>query len=753
MCPSPIPQFAHLPGHGRIELAINGGFLLRGLIASVSMAEGSAEDASQWQLLTVESNEGEDRVGPYDQLRVTHQTSCDLFITATFRCYCARPVLSMQIAATNVSQRDLFLTRLGGLHCDLPVGAVEAGFNDISACIQLDQVFYWTGHQEFHHYLRRLSSDNHRAYWTTLLAEPRGHSLVIGVGGPATGQTEISLWQHDTKIGLEVGSNLYSSLNQQRALRLPMGATHTCEPVLWVIGNDPWQTLLDYVSLVKQLLDFHPLPAYAGLFSAYGSDSDNRDPAATPLTEERIRQLTAVVDRYLQPYGLDTIKTQFRGLSSSGYERRIGSAEVAAGAATELIATIREQGWCGDGVHEDFPHGIPHHVAQLTGKGYRPALVCRPFLNIKAGTPELDEVAADLFAMTVNDWGYRYLMLDFISADYESENDALTVEEGIYRRFKAIRERLGQDIFIEACMVWPGPILGIADGYRPGHDWRGGLEHELLQIFASRYYYHGHLFQLDNEFFDPALHPFTWGSQGREGMQGSLERVRTWVSFCGLLGMSYLTGAALERVSPQRWHLFQRALPVMSGQAQPLDILEASPPRRWRRDVSSPAGLFCVLGLFNYDEEKPSQIVVRPADWHLDADTPCLFYDFWSEQVFGPAQEITLWLNPFGCRVLFAQPLPKRPALLGSTRHVAGITGLKTWEYDEQTLVLRVTVTGAPNSEERYHIWLPGNESVTQCTGAQYEIERPHLLRIAVQFGPSGYAEWALKLNRETPVL
>ena len=34
--------------------------------------------------------------------------------------------------------------------------------------------------------------------------------------------------------------------------------------------------------------------------------------------------------------------------------------------------------------------------------------------------------------------------------------------EGIRNRFQAVRDRVGPDVFIEACMVAPGPVLGIA---------------------------------------------------------------------------------------------------------------------------------------------------------------------------------------------------------------------------------------------------------------------------------------------------
>jgi hypothetical protein len=737
---------------GKIRICIND-LVLESLVGVLYFADDSVTDSSMWKMLDQHTSTEEDRIGRYKQLTVIYQTTHNLNVETVYKSYHEQPLLSVQVKVNNVGKSDLFLAKIGILRCEPPDGGLDVGFSELSECKILDQVFCWTGHRALYDYLRPLAKEKYYSYWGSLVADTCGRTLTVGIGDHATGRTEIWLREVDGKLGLEINSALSSSLDGQRKLRIPPNGSHTTEPIMLVWGDDPWQALVDYADFTSQLLDLQLKPPYSGIFSAYGSDPENNAPEKIPLTEKRIEELIAVVDEYLKPYGLDTIKTQFRGLSSSGFEQKIGADEAQTPVSDQLISTIREKGWSGDGISEDYPHGIPWHIEQLKLKGYRPALVCRPFLNIKAGTPELDQTAADLFEMTVKEWGYQYLMLDFNSADYESEVDTITVEEGFYRRFKAIRDRVGTDIFIEACMIWPGPVLGVADGFRPGHDWRGGLEHELMQAFASRYHYHGRFFQLDNEFFDPALHPFTWGEQGIEGIQASLDRVRMWVSFCGLLGMSYLGGAAMEKVSPERWHLFQRAIPVVDGSAKPLDLMESNPPQRWRRDVNTPAGSFSILGLFNYDEKRPVKKVVRPSEWGLDDNTEYLFFDFWTERVYGPTYDLPLTLEPFSCHILFVQPIPRQPIFIGSTRHVAGKTGLDEWCFNQETGELRIKVSGAQNSHERYYIWLPDNEGVTECIGADFEVERPRLIRLGVNFNSSNYKEVLLKLNKGIPVL
>jgi hypothetical protein len=739
---------------GRIALSARDGPAFEGLVGLVQFADGTTSCSSEWELGDCRESHGQDGAGKFIETLATFAAAQNLSVEVSYRLYAEGGIIVHRMQVTNVGGRDVRLSRLGALLCTPPKGRFDAGFVEPTDCRIFDQVFYWTGHREPHDYLRLLAG-RQCSYWGAMVADSSGRALYTGICGPAKGVTEIWLSRESDGLGFELGSSLYTSLDRQRPLRLPPQSSHGFEPIAILAGSDPWQTMVDYAEFVCRRLDWHPRhPPYAGLFAAYGSDPENGDPEKTPLTEGRIEDLVAVVDRYLKPYGLDTIKTQFRGLSSSGFTDRVEAGPTLEESGAALIGAIRRKGWSGEGIKEDFPHGIPWHVQRLVSKGYRPALVCRPFLNIKGGTPELDKVAADLFEMTVKEWGYRYIMFDFNSVDYQSDTDTLTVEEGIYNRFKAVRDRLGAAVFIEACMVWPGPVIGVADGFRPGHDWRGGLEFELMQIFAARYHYHGRLFQLDNEFFDPALRPFTWGTQGVEGMQGSLERVRMWASFCAVLGMSNLTGAALEKVSPERWRLFQRALPVISGQAIPVDFMRSDPPRRWTREVAAPDGRFWVLALFNYQLNAASAEVVRPPEWGLHKAPAYLFYDFWSEQLYGPAAEVPLLQNPFSCHVLFVQPVPDKPRVVGSTRHITGQCCLEKWECDERAGLLQGVFVGAPGSQERYYIWVPSGDGVLSCTGADFEIERPHLVRLTVHFGASGRKPWELRLSKgNMPVL
>lgn len=749
------PDLLHVRFGGVLEL--------KGTAGTVVLDDGRWFGPIRWSDANFRTEKGKNRCGMFERFSVSGLITEGIGVDVACCLYQQHPAVSLGMTVTNKGEDDLFLDRLILLSGRPPTGGFS-GFPKQSACCFLAQPHHWPVHFQIPDCLKTVPADETgRTHWNTVIGSKEGFSLAIGIGEAARGGAEIDFWEKEGCIGLELNSKLRSNL-KNRKLRLPTGKSYSSHQMIFVPGPNALTALNNYTDFVCRYLGlklYHP--PYAGLFAAYGNDPANCDPTVSPLGEKRLSELMQVVDRFLKPYGLNTIKTQFHGYSSSrpggGPVEKLTEKQARdPKTVAKMIGEIRKKGIAPEHYdsRRDYPHGIEWHVKRLSDKGFRPAFVCRPFYNIKAGTPILDRAASDLFEMTVKDWGYRYLMFDFISDDYDSDNDTITVEQGIYNRFRAVRKRLGPKIFLEACMVWPGPVLGVADGYRPGYDWRGGLEEYLAPIFACRYHFHGRFFQCDNEFFDPALRPFTWNAKpkGLENIMQGEERVRMWVSYNAMLGYSFLAGAALELVDADRWQIFQRAIPPRDDRAKPIDFFANNPPRYWLRQNRTAAGGLYVLGLFNWSKDASDEKPVDPVKWGLSSNGKYLFFDFWKGEVYGPTQTLPNWLAPFSCRILHVQPVTnKKPVLVGSSRHVAGPHGIENWEWLRKEKIIRGLFSGAPNSSERYWIWLPGNEGIAECRGARFEIIRPHLVCLRVNFDGSGRQSWSLKLNRKIPVV
>jgi hypothetical protein len=714
-----------------------------------------------WQMHTAQPMMGSDRCGTYTGLHVVFTIDGGLQISWQAFLYTQQPVMALQMSVTNTAVTDAYLERLVPLVADAQLGAhIDAGLHASRALVLGNGLWMDTAPQEWR--LPVPEGTWHEAFWSTGVSEREGGALIVGIGEAANTGAGIAVSRVGEALSLTLNGWLWTDLARQHPLRLHPGQSFQMQRMLLSTSAELHAGLIAYADFVKRYLNLQlHFPPYAGIFAAYGGDPAGEHPENYPLTEERIHSMRRVLDDYLLPYGLDTFKTQFAGLSSGPpgmvMRRNEWMHLDVAPAGDDLAERIYQAGFTPD-VYDsraDFPHGIEAHVRDLKRRGYRPALVCRPFLNVRSGTAAHDQLAANIFEMAVRRWGYDYLMFDFNSEDYESVDDTHTVQQGIRSRFQAIRDRVGPDIFIEACMVSPGPVLGIADGFRQACDWRGGTEPSLARQACGRYYYHGRWFQLDHEFFDPQLHSFTWVQQGVQGMLASLDRVRLWTSFGGLTGFSWLTGGVVENVSPERWDIFTRALPVLGACAKPVDLLQNDPPRLWVMNTQVAGQSYVVAGIFNWCEQ-PLAFTLDLHDLLRQAGSATsaqayLCFDFWAQHMLGPAPTLSLELPPCSCKVLFVHPQVQKPMWLGSDRHVTGAIGLRELAIGADAI--EGHCVGPAGSCQRQFFWLPENVAPATSVNASVEVSQYRVIRVGVKLNEQGDATWRVNLQSGQRIL
>ncbi|MCL5996762.1 MAG: hypothetical protein M1546_12005 [Chloroflexi bacterium] len=747
--------------NGRVDLVIapagdSPALTLTSACTGLVPASGIASFSPDWQALDVLPISGEDRCGSYKGLRIVSACDSNLQVEWNGVVYQQQPVAAVWMSVTNTASQDQYLLRLFALHADPRAGSTVHAALDPEHALILNNGLWMDTPQSTWRVPTPLD-EFHQGYWSIGLGQPGGNAIVAGIGEPASACASIGFLRHQNQLGLELGGWLWADTHE-RPLRLRPGQTFHLQRMLILTATDLHRGLIQYAGLVQRYID-RPLhfPPYAGIFSAYGSDPTGQHPEHHPLTEQRIQTMRTVVDTYLKPYGLDTFKTQFAGLSSGppgmvGRRCEWTNLDIAP-SSDGLVDRIYEAGFTPDvyDSHRDFPRGIEAHVRDLRQHGYRPALVCRPFLNIRSGPPEYDQLAADVFAMAVKRWGYEYLMFDFNSDDYESADDTHTMAQGIRSRFQAVRDCVGPKVFIEACMVSPGPVLGIADGFRHACDWRGGIETQLVRQACTRYYYHQRWFQLDHEFFDPQLFPFTWVDQGELGMAASLDRVRMWTSFGALTGFSWLTGGVVENVSPARWGIFTRALPVYGPCARPVDLLQNDPPSIWLLDAQAAGQPHQVLGLFNWAQQ-PRTLSLAPADIGIDPGDH-LWFDFWEQRLLGPSHAVDVELPPYSCKVFIITAAHAQPTWVGTDRHVTGAIGLEHFSYDPLTDKLSGECSGPAGTRQHHYVYLPPALTPVSGAGASFELPQHRLMQVIVAVDASGRKAWHIQLQRGRHIL
>jgi len=535
---------------------------------------------------------------------------------------------------------------------------------------------YWFGVQP----MQRLDeADQAGPWWFTALGDRESRrGLAMGVDEAANVETRFRFRRVGEAIEWEAVGDC--SPTGRRPLRMPPGASLQANRLSFVYRDNVFEALEAYADHVKLANGIQLHPAYGGLFTGYSSDPELE--TVVRLDEGRVDTLLGIVREKLQPYGLDTIKIEFEPY---------GSPNILDPEAYKMA--------------EYFPDGAKALADHLRGQGFRPALQSRTFLYVRAGEPDEGEKVRAMYQRFTREWGFEYLMLDFNHTDLVNLDDTRPRTQCFRDRFRMIREAVGPDVFIEACMIAPGPVIGLADGFRPSHDFRAGNESSILPGFVNRYFLHGRVFQLDTEFYDVALWPFAWTDPP---YASSLENVRSWTGLCGMLGYSVLGGGCIERTTDERFAIFTRTFPPTGRAARPLDLLADPLPAQYALEMTQGERRWWVIGLFNWSEDDSRDVTIDLARAGLDGGRAYAAFDFYQERYVGAASgQVARRLAPGSCCILHLTPTDTLPVVIGSDRHVTGAYVCDGVELDAEQSELTGTIGTMGDREASVFVLLP----------------------------------------------
>jgi len=561
---------------------------------------------------------------------------------------------------------------------------------------------YWFAVQE----MQRLDqTDQAGPWWFTALADRETkRALAMGVAEAATVETRFHFRREGEHLDWAAVGDC--SPTDGKALRIPAGQTFRPNRLCFCYRDNVFEALEAYASHVRDANHLRLPRPYAGLFTGYSSDPDLK--TVIRLNERRVDALLAIVRGKLQPFGLDTIKIEFQPYGSPDL--------------------LNPEAYA---MEDYFPGGARALTRRLREQGFRPALQSRTFAYVKAGEPDEAAKVKALYERFTREWGFEYLMLDFNHTDLVNPDDTRPRTQCFRDRFRMIREAVGPDVFIEACMIAPGPVIGLADGFRTSHDFRGGNENAILPGFVNRYYLHGRIFQLDTEFYDPALWPFVWTDPPAVS---SLANVESWVGLCGMLGYSFLAGGCLERTTDERFRLFTRALPPTGRAARPLNLLENPLPTQYSLPMSEGRRQWWVIGLFNWTQDEEREVTVNLTEAGLDAARPYAAFDFFLQRYVGQVSgALSRRLPPRSCCVLHLTPMEAGPVVIGSDRHVTGAYVCEGVEFDRDRMRLTGEASTAGDHAVSLYVLLPGELRPKSWEGCEAELVAPRVLRVRVR--------------------
>ena len=346
----------------------------------------------------------------------------------------------------------------------------------------------------------------------------------------------------------------------------------------------------------------------------------------------------------------------------------------------------------------------------------------------------------DTFRRYVEDWGARWIKLDFgyFAAIHRPRADPTMTSMELYRRaIERLDAVLGDDVFFMGIgMV--GVNLGVVDTMRLTLDngplWEegdpfaqfgdGNNLKNAVRIGSRRYFYHGRVWLSHDDLL------FFRTDSGNPDQPLTMEEATTFASWIALSGAIVKFGEDLRTLTPEQIDVWRRLLPSYPAGARPLDLFTRHYPETYLLPVTAPGGqAWTVVGLFNwgrnydYSGDARAGMPDEARTYEIDLETLGLnpadsfvVSEMWSEAFVGVVDDGVLrhTVAPHGHAVLALRSIADHPQFLGHNRHVTqGATDLLSEEWDGVASTLTVTIdadAGGPDAvpfEYRVRVLVP----------------------------------------------
>ena len=283
--------------------------------------------------------------------------------------------------------------------------------------------------------------------------------------------------------------------------------------------------------------------------------------------------------------------------------------------------------------------------------------------------PEVLHHVDSIFNIVCNDWGYKYLKLDFnVEPGPNRYNRKITSFEAIRNMYKVIRNAVGPEVFIANCAGSPyAPSIGIAQAGRVGPDvnpnWPSvinGCEKSLHHIpFHRRWWVN-----------DPdCLNMRKIGSQ----LTDAELQTHLTANFMG--GGYVMFSDSLEKLPADRERMLAQALPSYGKAAVPVNYMESPGigiPNILNLPIEKFGEKYAVTTIFNWEEEA-ADIHLGMEELALEPDTDYHVFDFWTDTYKGVVKDkIEIEdLQPHTCQLLSIKPvLPGEIQIVSTNLHL-----------------------------------------------------------------------------------
>jgi len=416
-----------------------------------------------------------------------------------------------------------------------------------------------------------------------------------------------------------------------------------------------------------------------------------------------------------------------------------------------------DDGYCKPGDwfdwNEKFPSGPKSLAGSISEKGFTPGLWLAPFICTRAsklyrekpdlllknerGKPILCSLnpmwkgvayyALDMtnpaavehvrkMMTTVREWGFRYVKIDFVFAAALRGNrydPAATGAEAYRAGVQAIRDALGDDVFLLGCGAPILPSVGLVDAMRISADVAPKWRDPMLRMFTRAPFEPACENAIHGTMCRAAMHRRLWLNDPdcllvrKDRSKLSLDEVRSLATVMFLSGGMIVLSDNMAELDPDRWEIVRQVSPLLDRRARTVDLFDKSNPAVFHVAVQNSDRH--LVALINWGD-KPAQLAALFDPMGIKG--PHHAFEFWSEKYLGVVKDKIGPLNlaAHGCAFVSLVPADDKPRLLSASFHLGqGAMGVARERIVDGKFEIEFALKG--QRKGRLYVIVPGESA------------------------------------------
>ncbi|MEA4813267.1 MAG: glycoside hydrolase family 36 protein [Anaerolineaceae bacterium] len=342
--------------------------------------------------------------------------------------------------------------------------------------------------------------------------------------------------------------------------------------------------------------------------------------------------------------------------------------------------------------------------------------------------PEAAAYTDEVIRTAVQDWGFKYLKLDFLYAAAIAgryQDPTFTRAQVLRRGLERIREAAGEQTQLLGCGCPLGSGIGLMDYMRISEDvspeWepsfmgqRAIFRHELDMPSARN--------AIRNIISRSELDGHWWGNDPdcllvREDCKLSLPEIHSLATAIGMTGGAMLVSDRMPTLSDERREIIQALIPVIPSQPHVLDFFERKDPCMLKHSLQNSVGSWPILAAFNW-ENKPRDILIRADAWKFHTGKDWIAREFWSGEIYTWHGDLLMkQIAPHGVRLLTIHALSGKAIYLGSEFHFSQGFEVKSWLEDARSIKFSISL--GRSARGKAFLWLPKSPAMLTQDGLE----------------------------------